>query len=87
MSEQSEFRRVGPLAGAIQAEMLAEALKERDIPHYIANDWYAGAFGVRGFNDTVEDVYVFVNVEDLEAVMDISASMFGERDADESTDA
>lgn len=82
MSEEIRWTKIGPLPGAIQAEMLAEVLKERDIAFRMISDWEASAFGTRGFTGVSTPGYIYVPEEHSEEVSDLIEEMFGDSSAD-----
>ncbi len=77
MAENIRWSKIGPLPGAIQAEMLAEVLKERDIAFRMVNDWEASAFGTRGFTGVSTPGYIYVPEENYAEVADLIEEMFG----------
>lgn len=77
MSDDLRWRRLRPMPGLPYAEMLAEALKERGIPHYIARDWWSAAYGIAGASALGNQVFVFVPEEAWEEADALAEGLVG----------
>lgn len=78
MQEPSGWKKVGPFTGLIHAEMVAEALKQRDIPYFISQNWFSGALSVRGVAPLGDSAFLFVPEEFHQEALDLAEEMFGE---------
>ncbi|MGH1364288.1 MAG: hypothetical protein ACRBF0_12085 [Calditrichia bacterium] len=73
---RENWSKVGPLPGSLYAEMVAEVLKEKQIPHYLSQSWFSGAYGIKGTNALGDDAFIFVPEEALEEVNEVLETMF-----------
>lgn len=77
MHDETTWKKVGPLSGTIHAEMVGEVLEERDIPHFISQDWFSGAFGIKAVSAVGNAAFIFVPEEHYQQVLELVEEMFG----------
>ncbi|GAB4372830.1 MAG: hypothetical protein Kow0042_16390 [Calditrichia bacterium] len=58
--KEEKWVKIGPLPGLNYAEMIAEVLKENDIPHSLSQDGVATAYGFSGTHLAGNEAYIFV---------------------------
>lgn len=78
MKDDIVWRKIGPLSGTIHAEMVAEVLEERNIPHFVSQDWFSGALGVKAVSAVGNSAFIFVPEEQYEEVLGLVEEMFGD---------
>jgi hypothetical protein len=78
MKDEIVWRKIGPLSGTIHAEMVAEVLEERNIPHFVSQDWFSGALGVKAVSAVGNTAFIFVPEEQYEEVLALVEEMFGD---------
>ena len=66
-----DWVRIGPLPGILYAEMIAEVLKEKNIPFSTSQDGVATAYGFSGTNLAGNEAFIFVPVVNEEEVKKI----------------
>ena len=54
------WSKLRPVPGQVYAEMVAEVLKSKNIPHYIKSDWAGSAFGISAANLAGNNVTIHV---------------------------
>lgn len=79
---RENWSKVGPLPGSLYAEMVAEVLRGKQIPHYLSQSWFSGAYGIKGVNALGDEAFIFVPEEALEEVNEVLETMFPNADED-----
>lgn len=77
MNDETIWRKIGPLSGTIHAEMVAEVLEERNIPHFISQDWFSGALGIKAISAVGNSAFIFIPEENYQEVLALVEEMFG----------
>ena len=77
MRDESIWKKIGPLSGTIHAEMIGEVLEERNVPHFISQDWFSGALGIKGISAVGNSAFIFVPEEHHNEVLQLIEEMFG----------
>lgn len=80
MNKDTKWIKIGPLDGALPAEMVGEVLKDKDIPYYISQDFFGGAFGVKGAGAVGTAAFIFVPEDFEEQASEIIEGMFGDEE-------
>ncbi len=78
MEKEPNWKKIGPLSGAIPAEMVGEVLREKDIPYYLSQDFFGGALGAKGLGAVGNAAFIFVPEEYEAEASDIIDGMFGD---------
>ncbi len=52
--------KLGPVSGKIFADMIADVLSQKKIPHYLKADFLTSALGIQSGNMIGSNVYLFV---------------------------
>jgi hypothetical protein len=81
MTDTSAWKKIGPFSGSIVAEMVAEVLKDKNIPHIVKNNWLTAAYGANSFNSANESSFILVAPEYYETALEISQSIAGDFNA------
>ncbi len=74
-SDENKWIKIGPLPGILYAEMVAEVLKEKEIPFNISQDGIATAYGFAGTNLAGNQAFIYVPEEFEEEVQSILDQM------------
>ena len=80
MSNDTAWKKLGPLPGILYAEMVGEVLKEKEIPYYLSQDWFSSAYGIKGTSAVGNKAFIFVPDDYYEEVSDIVKGMFDDGD-------
>ncbi len=72
---RDKWVKIGPLPGIIYAEMIAEVLKKKGIPHTVTQDGISTAYGISGTNIAGNEAYILVPPEFEEEVLQIKEMM------------
>jgi hypothetical protein len=78
MNDETIWRKIGPLSGTIHAEMVAEVLEERNIPHFISQDWFSGALGIKAVSAVGNSAFIFIPEDHYQEVLELVDEMFGD---------
>lgn len=73
--KKQDWIKIGPLPGIIYAEMIAEVLKSKNIPHTLKQDGVATAYGISGTSLAGNEAYIFVPEEFVEDVQRIKEQL------------
>jgi len=63
--------KIGPLPGILYAEMIAEVLKQENIPYTISQDGVATAYNISGTSLAGNEAFIFVPPEYEERTQEI----------------
>ncbi len=69
--DKETWKKIGPLPGILYAEMVAEVLKDENIPYSIVQDGIATAYLLAGTNITGNQAFIFVPEKFEERTLEI----------------
>jgi hypothetical protein len=81
MTDTSEWKKIGPFSGSIVAEMVAEVLKNQNIPHIVKNNWLTAAYGANSFNSANESAFILVAPDYYDVALEIAQNITGDFNA------
>lgn len=73
--KDTKWKKIGPFPGIVYAEMVAEVLRQQNIPFYVTQDGVSATYGVHGTSIVGNKAFLFVPEEFYEAVLEIVEGM------------